>query len=476
MVGLLNFIQQPVMVLIYRTIFTILLFFSASNTNAIHYDSNTFYSSQTFEEQQTTRCQPVDSTFCNLPSYSTVHPFNNSFGHNTPHEALASLHKHLLLISFEDCKDKIQLFLCALYVPVCVDNSVVDGLLYPCKDDCIAAREVCKPYYLRYTSGWPQEWNCEKFKSHSEDPLCVIDNNRVNRTLHTATSISIPTSHEIPSKFDVPSEISPDSHPSNETVCDKDLFDCQLRDPTKKLGAYCIEQSYVCNGVEDCIRNGTLEGPHGMDEKNCPNKCTEYQLNCGDNKCISRFEICDGKVDCSSGIDEQECYDYLTGLIQSILCIVAMFIAIYLIVRRIKVDDNEDGDIDDDKDRKLDIDAEHYHDKLRYDSPSNTPHSSSENRPTTPIHHKNQVPDTIVDISHSHSHRQIYNEPAYSTASRTDFYERVAIGGRSGASSVYTSYQSPQRSLIDIERHSLTPPPPPPPTPAPTPLYANLIT
>lgn len=482
--------------------FMLSLLFIISNVNAIYSDSATYrhtydlttnYPPQPYEEQQATRCQPVDSQFCNLPSYSTVHPFHNSLGHTTPADALASLHKHLYLISNDDCRDKLQLFLCALYVPVCVNSTFVEGILYPCKDDCIAAKDVCKRYYLGYLSSWPSEWDCEKFKFHSEDPLCVIDNNRINRTLDVTgspTSTLIPPiliPPEVPTKPEELPNLDLGAPPSNETVCDKDLFDCQLRDPTKNLGAYCIEQSYVCNGIEDCIRNGTLEGLHGMDEKNCPNKCTEYQLNC-DNKCYSRSDICDGKVDCSSGIDEQGCYNYLTDYIQFILFIFSIFAmvkAIMIFVRCIKVN-GEDNDIYDDKPRRLDIDAVHHHDNLRYDSPSITPHSGPEDRPCTPIHHEPHVFDNVVSMSLNNDLH--YNDPVYSTVSRTEFYERVAIGGRSGASSVYTSYQSPPRSLIDIGRHSLTPqdcisrppqdtvPPPPPPTPAPTPLYANITT
>ncbi|CAL1546871.1 unnamed protein product [Lymnaea stagnalis] len=68
---------------------------------------------------------------------------------------------------------------------------------------------------------------------------------------------------------------------------------------------YCIQESYVCDGQEDC--------PNNIDEQNCkvstsPEPCLEgRRFRCNDGTCINPALRCDGKVDCADGSDEKCC-------------------------------------------------------------------------------------------------------------------------------------------------------------------------
>ncbi len=42
-------------------------------------------------------------------------------------------------------------------------------------------------------------------------------------------------------------------------------------------------------------------------------ECLESQFDCGDGQCLYPSTVCDGKVDCESGLDEQSCFDHTTG-------------------------------------------------------------------------------------------------------------------------------------------------------------------
>lgn len=461
----------------------LLLSTSISNSNCENAHSSLTYR-QYNEEYITNRgnCQKVNSPFCNIDFYETaLHNFTNSLGHTRIDDATAALHKYIYLLARDKCREKIQLFLCSLYFPTCVKSP--DGeLLYPCKDDCVVAKEVCRPDFNDFKDEWPREWDCDKFRYYSEHKLCVVDNSRNNTPSATGLVTSAPTStnhDEFPKINDKPN--GPPVIPNNNSdICAIDgLFNCQLSGVP-----LCIDKIFVCDRKVDCIANVTHQGIGGEDEKDCPNVCTENQFNCGDNVCIEQSQKCDGSVDCSSGDDERDC-DYrsqLTSLMQSILLIFlfVMFIAIfgkgiyYLAFGRHKLDE-------DDKLRETETYVEHPV-KSGF-GPSRITLSSSDG-----------VTDTIASVvNHDNTSRpSIYIDPPYSIDPRSNYYERVAIGGRSGASSVYNSYQSPPRSIIDIGRHSLTPqdcitrplqddmppPPPPPPTPAPTPapLYANFVT
>lgn len=415
-------------------------------------------------------CQKVNSPFCNLPSYeTTLHNFTNSLGHTRIHDATAALHKYIYLLGHDKCREKIQLFLCSLYFPTCVKSP--DGeLLYPCKDDCVVAKEVCRPDFNNFNDEWPREWDCDKFRYYSEHKLCVVDNSRNSTSSATGLVTSAPpnTNHDDFSKFD--ESIGSPNVTNNDSDGCNDLFDCQLRG---RSSITCIAQIYVCDGKQDCFANGTSEGIDGRDEKDCPTRCTENQLDCGDNVCIELSQKCNGLVECSSGIDEQDCDNRSQpiGLMQSIILIFMFFMFVAFLVgaiHHLAVGRYNEDNIE-------------HHIKPGYEPPRTT------------LSRSEGVSDTIVSVvNHENSSRpSIYIDPPYSIDPRSNYYERVAIGGRSGASSVYNSYQSPPRSIIDIGRHSLTPqdcltrppqdemppPPPPPPTPAPTPapLYANFV-
>lgn len=247
-------------------------------------------------------CQPVNTQLCNINKYLTVLPFSNSLGHTDLNAALAELHKYAYLFHQARCRDKIQLFLCSLYAPVCVNTTIPDRpdrLLLPCRDDCEQARQVCNLEPSNAT--WPQEWNCEKFKYHRIDSLCVIDNGRTET-------------------------------PKNETVCAEDLFDCRLHEPNRDRKALCIENRWVCDNKNDC--------ENGSDEFECEKRCTESQTYC-DGRCLSKSDICNGKIDCGSGIDEQDC-DTPSTITYTILFFIALLSSILLCVYLPKV--NHSGD------------------------------------------------------------------------------------------------------------------------------------
>ncbi|KAK7073427.1 hypothetical protein SK128_009700, partial [Halocaridina rubra] len=62
----------------------------------------------------------------------------------------------------------------------------------------------------------------------------------------------------------------------------------------------CIEESAVCNQVEDCI--------DGSDEEKCSNNtCEEGYFTCEKNRCLQPHFVCDGTKDCLKGEDEIAC-------------------------------------------------------------------------------------------------------------------------------------------------------------------------
>uniref|UniRef100_A0A6G1S8T4 Atrial natriuretic peptide-converting enzyme n=1 Tax=Aceria tosichella TaxID=561515 RepID=A0A6G1S8T4_9ACAR len=427
--------------------------------------------SQTLTQSQ--NCQSTESFFCQIKNYHTVQPFNNTLGHTTLDEAKSSLHKYGFFLNLPHCFPKVQLFLCSLYFPVCVTSpDMSTRFLLPCRNICEEAKE-CEPQLRSaMNSSWPPEWDCTKFEYYGGDhKLCVIDNQKesgggggggggdyLSHPSRSPTQLTSPGT-DIPRLNDPQVDTqrtliaSPESQyikPDNTTVCDEGFFDCRLTNPLRPV---CIEVKYVCDGKKDCY-HAERDPNEGADEAECKERCDEGQLFC-DDKCINRHDICNGKVDCSSGVDEQDCIDNLTGIIQSILCIFVMVSAVYVLVRFFRVVNDLEH-------------KEESYDTSRSNvvNPSPTPEmivGPELIKNPNAINSKGPYEDLLTrQIFHPPLHsfpEPLYQEPSILTT-RSDAYERIIPGGYSASSSVYAFESNFEQSK------SLTTPPAPPPTPS----------
>lgn len=407
-------------------------------------------------------CQPTDKQFCDIPNYEVVKPFNNSFGHANFDAAKADLNKFFYLTLNPVCKEKIQLFLCSLYLPVCTIP-----MLLPCREDCEAAYETCHAEKM-FENGlsWPIEWNCENFNYFSINPLCVTNTAKSNDNNQTASPPRFTT--DAPPLITAPSE-------SN---CGG-LFDCR-----EKSGILCIDRGLLCDGRVDCLESK-------RDEKiseACPWKqCAADQISC-DDKCVTRPQICDGKVDCSDGVDEQNCtFDgdgtgFSNGTMQALWVSLLLLVVIYSLVKLFK-NDNQKSEVDDERPKldqppveslmrtPSDVDLV-QHVILTYSDLQ--PYMSNNN--IEAIDHRFNAYDSA---SKSHLYQETYPE-----STKSAHYERVNDGGFSGASSIYnyaSIHNGSTKSTSCIigpnvalgstyyESASRLPPAAPPPTPAATP-------
>lgn len=128
------------------------------------------------EREPNDGCQKPTTQICNIEKYQTAHPFTNILGHPTLTEAEAELHKYGYLTHQQPCGSEIRLFLCSLYVPVCVIDPTTTNrnVLRPCRDECEKARGACRMALAMTNQTWPVEWDCKNFRYQAEDKLCVI--------------------------------------------------------------------------------------------------------------------------------------------------------------------------------------------------------------------------------------------------------------------------------------------------------------
>ncbi|EGI57358.1 Serine protease nudel [Acromyrmex echinatior] len=108
------------------------------------------------------------------------------------------------------------------------------------------------------------------------------------------------------------------SQPTPEAACDG--VRCNI--------GQCIPWNQVCDGVMDCRdgadeKNAMCLQVQQIRRRNETNKCAKSEIQCRNGECISKSAFCDGKVDCSNGVDEPvicSCAEYLKLTMPERLC------------------------------------------------------------------------------------------------------------------------------------------------------------
>jgi len=107
---------------------------------------------------------PRNMTLCHDIGYNRMR-LPNLLDHDTVLEATqqASSWNNLLKIK---CHADAQLFLCSLFSPICLDY-----IIRPCKSLCLAVKNGCESYLLKYGYSWPDMLNCDQFPG--DNNLCI---------------------------------------------------------------------------------------------------------------------------------------------------------------------------------------------------------------------------------------------------------------------------------------------------------------
>ena len=68
--------------------------------------------------------------------------------------------------AWNNCYLPVQVFLCSLFAPVCLDRPV-----WPCRSLCEAVKAGCVDRMLKYGFPWPEMLRCDQFPSDND--LCI---------------------------------------------------------------------------------------------------------------------------------------------------------------------------------------------------------------------------------------------------------------------------------------------------------------
>ncbi|XP_064104974.1 uncharacterized protein LOC135214531 [Macrobrachium nipponense] len=112
-------------------------------------------------------CQPIVVPLCRDLPYNTSFP--NIFNHDGQEEAGLEIHQFYPLIEIQ-CSLDLQLFLCSVYVPVCIEK---EEPILPCRSLCESARHGCEELMDRFGFYWPESLECDRFPEPSFEQSCV---------------------------------------------------------------------------------------------------------------------------------------------------------------------------------------------------------------------------------------------------------------------------------------------------------------
>ncbi|XP_037085867.1 frizzled-5-like [Pollicipes pollicipes] len=123
-------------------------------------------------QEPTFQCQEISIPMCRSIGYNmTLMP--NQFHHDTQEEAGLEVHQYWPLVEVR-CSADLQFFLCATYVPICLQQ--YQRSLPVCRSVCERARAGCEPLMADYHFTWPERLNCSLLPNYGDPERLCMDN------------------------------------------------------------------------------------------------------------------------------------------------------------------------------------------------------------------------------------------------------------------------------------------------------------
>ncbi|XP_069693486.1 secreted frizzled-related protein 5-like [Periplaneta americana] len=107
---------------------------------------------------------PRNMSLCHGIGYNKMR-LPNLLDHDTMAEVSQQASSWVALNNIR-CHPDIQLFLCSLFSPVCLDRPI-----YPCRSLCEKVKQGCEGRMKKYGFPWPEMFNCSKFPQDND--MCI---------------------------------------------------------------------------------------------------------------------------------------------------------------------------------------------------------------------------------------------------------------------------------------------------------------
>lgn len=118
------------------------------------------------------QCQEISIAMCRNVGYN-VTKMPNQFHHDTQEEAGLEVHQYWPLVEI-GCSEDLQFFLCATYVPICLQ--AYQTTLPVCRSVCARARAGCEPVMMGHNFAWPERLDCEELPEYGDPENLCMDN------------------------------------------------------------------------------------------------------------------------------------------------------------------------------------------------------------------------------------------------------------------------------------------------------------
>lgn len=106
--------------------------------------------------------------------------FPNMFNHRTQIEASLALRHYIPLVDWV-CYEWLPKFLCAMFVPVCTNTSVI---IPPCRSLCAQSKQACLALMRTFGDQWPAKFNCNNFPEEGSEKMCITGKQGMKGKIH----------------------------------------------------------------------------------------------------------------------------------------------------------------------------------------------------------------------------------------------------------------------------------------------------
>lgn len=135
---------------------------------------------------------PADLRLCHNVGYKKM-VLPNLLEHETMAEVKQQASSWVPLLN-KNCHMGTQVFLCALFAPVCLDRPI-----YPCRWLCEAVRDSCEPVMQFFGFYWPEMLKCDKFPD-GDVCLAMTPPNATEASKPQGTTVCPPCDNELKSE------------------------------------------------------------------------------------------------------------------------------------------------------------------------------------------------------------------------------------------------------------------------------------
>ena len=117
-------------------------------------------------------CEPIQINYCKKLGYNYTR-MPNTLNYERQNSVKMTLDSYQPLFE-TNCSKGFQSFLCAVYLPMCVEQDEKIMAITPCEGWCLSEMAKCSRYMESFGYRWPDDLKCSRFPAKNDnETMCM---------------------------------------------------------------------------------------------------------------------------------------------------------------------------------------------------------------------------------------------------------------------------------------------------------------